>query len=63
MMRRRALRLGFGLSATGLLVLAAPARWEGPVLMEVGTGHAIAALDALGIVPLVLGSAVVFREL
>ncbi|MYI75597.1 MAG: hypothetical protein F4057_09875 [Acidobacteria bacterium] len=46
----------------GLLVLAAPASWEGPVLVDVAPGHAIALLDAAGIVPLVLGSTIVFQE-
>ena len=63
MMRRGAFRLGFSLSAAGLLVLAAPPAWEGPVLLEVGPGHAIAVLDAIGIVPLVFGSAFLFRAL
>ena len=62
-MRQSAFRSGFGLSAAGLLVLAAPAAWEGPVLVEIAPGHAIAVLDAVGIVPLVLGSAILFREL
>lgn len=60
---RSTLRLGLGLSAAGLLILAAPAVWEGPVLVEVGPGHAIAVLDAAGIVPLVLGSALVSQAL
>ena len=63
MMRRSAFRSGFGLSAVGLLVLAAPASWEGPVLVDVAPGHAIALLDAAGIVPLVFGSALVFQAL
>ena len=63
MMRRRAFSLGFGLSAVGLLVLAAPASWEGPVLVDVAPGHAIALLDAVGIVPLVFGSVLLFQAL
>ena len=63
MMRRGAFRSGFGLLATGLLILGAPAAWEGPVLVEVAPGHAIAVLDAIGIVPLVFGSALLFRAL
>ena len=63
MMQRGAFRLGFGLSAVGLLVLAAPASWEGPVLVDVAPGHAIALLDAAGIVPLVFGSILLFQAL
>lgn len=45
------------------MVLAAPAAWEGPVLLDVAPGHAIAVLDAVGIVPLVFGSGLVFHVL
>ena len=37
-MRRGAFRLGFGMSAGGLPVLAAPAAWEGPVFVEISAG-------------------------
>ena len=63
MMQRRAFPLGFGLSTVGLVVLAAPASWEGPVLVDVAPGHAIALLDAVGIVPLVFGSGLLFQAL
>ena len=46
------------MSAGGLPVPAAPPAWEGPVLVEIRAGHAVALLDAFGIVPLALGSAV-----
>ena len=36
--RRGAFRLGFGMSAGGLPVLAAPAAWEGPVFVEISAG-------------------------
>ena len=55
-MRRGAFQLGFGMSAGGLPVLAAPAAWEGPVSVEISAGHAVGLLDAFGIVPLALGS-------
>jgi len=44
------------LLALGLLLLAVPARFEGPALLEVGPGHAISLVDLAGLVPLVLGS-------
>ena len=37
-MRRGAFQLGFGMSAGGLPVLAAPAAWEGPVFGEISAG-------------------------
>ena len=37
-MRWGAFRLGFGMSAGGLPVLAAPAAWEGPVFVEISAG-------------------------
>ena len=61
-MLRAPLRIGFGLATVGVAVLAAPAAWEGPVLVEISPGHAIALLDAFGIVPLALGSAIRYRE-
>ena len=45
-----------GLMLVGLAILALPARFEGPVLLEVGDGHAISTVDLLGILPLVVGS-------
>ena len=63
MRRLSPFRIGLGLATTGVAVLAAPAAWEGPVLVEISPGHAIALLDAFGIVPLVLGSAILYREL
>ena len=62
-MQRAPLRIGFGLATVGAAVLAAPAAWEGPVLVEISPGRAIALLDAFGIVPLTLGSAILYREL
>jgi hypothetical protein len=49
----------------GLLVLsfalfALPADFEGPVLVPISSGHAIAVLDAAAIVPLVIASALLY---
>ena len=49
-------RRGLGCLATGLALLAMPASLEGPILVEISPGHAIAVVDALGILPLTLGS-------
>jgi hypothetical protein len=45
------------LVAGGVAILALPGRLEGPPIVEVGVGHAVSALDLLGIIPLALGSA------
>lgn len=37
-----------------------PASLEGPVLVEISSGHAIAAADAAGILPLAVGSALLY---
>lgn len=37
-------------------VLAAPRRLEGPVLLPISPGHALAALDTLALLPLLLGT-------
>ena len=37
-----------------------PASLEGPVLVEISPGHAIAAADAVGILPLAIGSALLY---
>ena len=45
------------LVAIGVSILALPARFEGPRLVEIAEGHAVSVVDAAGIVPLVAGSA------
>ncbi len=50
-------RWGLGCLAVGLAILGMPASLEGPVLVEIGPGHAVAAADAVGILPLAIGSA------
>ena len=44
------------LIALGVIVLAAPARLEGPILLPISPGHAISRLDAIGLVPLLAGT-------
>ena len=44
------------LIALGLLVVAMPSKFEGPVLLPISPGHAIAFLDAIGLVPLLAGT-------
>lgn len=45
-----------GAVIVGVGLLAAPARFEGPVLLPVSPGHAISVLDAIGLVPLLAGT-------
>ena len=40
-----------------IAVLAAPARAEGPILVQIGPGHALAVLDAVALVPMSVGAA------
>jgi hypothetical protein len=42
--------------AVGLGVLAVPASLEGPPLVAIAPGHALSLIDAIGVVPLVVGS-------
>jgi hypothetical protein len=44
------------LIALGVIVLTAPARLEGPILLPISPGHAISRLDAIGLVPLLAGT-------
>ena len=44
------------LIAVGVAFLALPQRLEGPPLLSVGVGHALSAVDILGVLPLVAGS-------
>ena len=45
-----------GLVALAVVLLAAPRRLEGPVLLPISPGHALALLDTLALVPLLVGS-------
>jgi hypothetical protein len=46
---------GSGSVALGLVLLAAPARWEGPVLVPLSPGHALSVLDSVALVPVLFG--------
>ena len=46
---------GWGTIALALALLAAPAELEGPTLLPISPGHALAALDALALLPLLAG--------
>ena len=59
-MTRPSLKWGLGLIGVGVAIMALPASLEGPVLVRVSPGHALATLDAVGLVFLLLGSVVVY---
>ena len=44
------------LIASGVSILALPARLEGPPIWPIAPGHALSLVDALGVVPLVGGA-------
>jgi len=46
---------GLGLVALGIGLLAAPAQWEGPVLVPISPGHALSVLDTFGVLPILTG--------
>ena len=56
----RSLRWAFALLLSALVLFALPAHVEGPVLLRVGPGHAIAVLDAVAVIPLVASSSLFF---
>ena len=43
--------------AVAIVLLAAPARIEGPVLVPISPGHALAVLDSIALIPLLMGLA------
>lgn len=47
---------GLGLVALGIAILAAPSKWEGPVLLPISPGHALSVLDTLALLPLLMGT-------
>lgn len=56
----RWLRWTLGLLALSFALFALPAGLEGPVLIPISPGHAIAVLDAVAIVPLVIATALLY---
>jgi hypothetical protein len=49
-----------GLVVLAILLLAMPARIEGPVLVPIGPGHALSVLDSIALVPLLVGAALLY---
>ncbi len=46
-----------GLVVIAIALLAAPAQVEGPVLVPISPGHALAVLDFVALIPLLVGLA------
>ncbi len=51
-----------GLVVIAIALLAAPARIEGPVLVPISPGHALAVLDSVALIPLLAGLAWLYRR-
>ena len=49
--------------AVGIVLLAAPARVEGPVILPISPGHALSVLDAIAVLPLLAGSVSLYHGL
>jgi hypothetical protein len=47
---------GLVVVALGIVILAAPSQWEGPVLLPISPGHGLSVLDMFGVAPLILGT-------
>jgi hypothetical protein len=48
---------GVGLVAIAIALLAAPAHFEGPMLVPISPGHALSVLDSVALVPVLTGLA------
>jgi hypothetical protein len=59
----RGLGLALALIGVALAIFAVPARFEGPVLIDVSSGHAIAVADAVAIAPLLVGTSLLYLVL
>jgi len=53
-------RSALALIGVALALFLVPTRYEGPVLVDVSAGHAIAIVDAIAIVPLAAGSSLLY---
>jgi hypothetical protein len=49
------------LVAVAVALLAAPAEFEGPVLLPISPGHALSVLDCVALIPLLTGLAWLYR--
>ena len=56
----RWLSWGLGLLLVAFALFAVPSQVEGPVLLRISSGHAIAVLDAVAIIPLLVASALLY---
>jgi hypothetical protein len=52
---------GLGLVAVAVALLAAPAEFEGPVLLPISPGHALSVLDSVALILLLTGLAWLHR--
>ena len=55
--------MGIGLIVLAIVLLATPGRLEGRVVVPISRGHGLSVLDAVALVPLLIGQVVVFRRL
>lgn len=51
---------GVSLVGVGLLGLLVPGQYEGPVLVPISPGHGLSMVDILALIPLVLGTGIVY---
>ena len=54
---------GIGLIVLAIVLFAAPGRFEGRVVVPISPGHGLSVLDAVALVPLLIGQALVFSGL
>lgn len=52
--------IGLSLAGIGFLGLLVPGKYEGPVLLPISPGHGLSLLDALALIPLILGTGIVY---
>lgn len=52
--------IGLSLVGVGLLGLVVPGHYEGPILVPISPGHGLSIVDILALVPLVLGTGIVY---
>jgi hypothetical protein len=56
-------RWSIGLLGAAVAIFAIPSAYEGPVLVDVSAGHAIAVADAVAIAPLLVGTSLLYLGL
>lgn len=60
---RKWLWIGFGLVGMGVLGLLVPGQYEGSILIPISPGHGLSLVDILALVPLLLGTSIVYWKL